>query len=182
MLILLNGYPGVGKLTIGTELARQIDGKLVDAHTMYNLSFSLTEFKSVEFYQTIRDVRALAEREINKLPIEIPVIFTEVLKGGDPWVMESMSFYRALAEKRGGLFVIHLTCDLAENKRRIQSEGRASSRKPRDADIAERYHLNGYHLAGSDTEHFLKIDVTDLAPVEAASAIAKQLGGADGSS
>ena len=37
MIIVLNGYPGVGKLTIGRALAETLKGRLLDIHTIYNL-------------------------------------------------------------------------------------------------------------------------------------------------
>ncbi|UUP18448.1 hypothetical protein [Nitratireductor thuwali] len=40
----MNGYPGVGTLTIGRELATLISGRLLDIHTVYNVAFVLTEF------------------------------------------------------------------------------------------------------------------------------------------
>ena len=53
MIIVLNGYPGVGKLTIGRELTTLMNGRLLDIHTVYNLAFALTEFKSPEFRDTV---------------------------------------------------------------------------------------------------------------------------------
>ena len=49
MIIVLNGYPGVGKLSIGRKLARLVDGRLLDIHSIYNVAFALTEFRSPEF-------------------------------------------------------------------------------------------------------------------------------------
>ena len=46
MLVHINSYPGVGKLTIGRALANQIGGKLLDNHSIYNIAFALTEFRS----------------------------------------------------------------------------------------------------------------------------------------
>ena len=59
MLVHINSYPGVGKLTIGRILAEQIAGKLLDNHSIYNIAFALTEFRTPEFYDTVRAVRDL---------------------------------------------------------------------------------------------------------------------------
>ena len=56
MIIVLNGYPGVGKLTIGRELAGRLNGKLLDIHSVYNVAFALTEFKSPEFRDTVEKI------------------------------------------------------------------------------------------------------------------------------
>ena len=55
-LIHLNGPPGVGKLTIGRCLAPLIEARLLDNHAIYDVAFAITEFRSPEFYATVRDV------------------------------------------------------------------------------------------------------------------------------
>ena len=45
MIIVLNGYPGVGKLAIGRELTSLLGGRLLDIHSVYNVAFALTEFQ-----------------------------------------------------------------------------------------------------------------------------------------
>ena len=81
MIIVLNGYPGVGKLAIGRELAAQMSGRLLDIHTVYNLAFALTEFRSPEFVETVEAVEAIAHQLILKLPSDVPVVLTTVLGG-----------------------------------------------------------------------------------------------------
>jgi shikimate kinase len=83
MIIALNGYPGVGKLTIGSELAALIDGRMLDIHSVYNVAFALTEFKSPEFITTVEKIEAIAHDLIRKLPVEQPVVLTTVLAGAD---------------------------------------------------------------------------------------------------
>ena len=46
MMIHLNGYPGVGKLTVGRLLAQRLGGRLLDNHAMYDVAFALAEFRS----------------------------------------------------------------------------------------------------------------------------------------
>jgi shikimate kinase len=43
MIISLNGWPGVGKLTVGLELADILEGRLLDSHTLlFNVAITLT--------------------------------------------------------------------------------------------------------------------------------------------
>ncbi|MCZ4092453.1 hypothetical protein [Sinorhizobium psoraleae] len=79
MIVVLNGYPGVGKLTIGQELISKISGRLLDIHSVYNVAFALAEFKSPEFIETVEKIEAIAHDLILKLPAEIPVVLTTVL-------------------------------------------------------------------------------------------------------
>ena len=48
LIIHINSYPGVRKLTIGSHLAELLDGKLLDSHSIYNVAFALTGFRNSE--------------------------------------------------------------------------------------------------------------------------------------
>jgi len=175
MLIVLNGYPGVGKLTIGRALAPLIGAKLLDIHSVYNIAFALTEFKSEAFYETIRAVHEIADRRICELPAGVPVVLTEILTEGPAWSDECLQRLLNLGSKRGPLLMVHLHCELEENKRRIMGQSRIGARKPLDPSMAERNQTGGAVLVGSDWPHFLSLDVTGLAATEAAAKIADRV-------
>ena len=177
MLVIINGIPGVGKLSVGRELATIIGARLLDAHTVYNLSLALTEHKSEDFFNTIRSIWLLADELILKLPTNQPVVFTEALAAESSWADETWARYQRLAEARGELFTIHLHCDVDENARRISSSGRLSSRKPVDPDYARNWHKRDRALMGHDAIHKLTLDTTELEPHVAAKAIAEWLKG-----
>ncbi|MDX8349067.1 AAA family ATPase [Cognatiyoonia sp. IB215446] len=168
MLIVLNGYPGVGKLTIGQIVAERLSGRLLDNHTVYNPAFALTAFKSPAFYAAARAMQALTDDLIDRLDADTPLVLTETLAGSGPWGDECWSRIEKLGQIRGPFYVVHLLCDLEENMRRIEEPGRASKRKPRDAEMALRNHKDGYRLYGDDTKNLLRLDVSDLSPDRAA--------------
>ena len=85
MLVHLDSYPGVGKLTIGRALADRIGAKLLDNHSIYNIAFALTEFRSPAFYDTVRAARDLAYQRILELPATTPVILTNWYSKGSSW-------------------------------------------------------------------------------------------------
>ena len=172
MIIVLNGYPGTGKLTIGRHLADRLQGRLVDIHTIYNLAFALTAFKSEAFYRTIRAVQALADDLILELPPDVPVIFTEILTHGSDWGDEAHGRLLDLAKARGPLCMVELHCDLTENERRIQHPDRELSRKPRDPGMARRNHERAAVLMGADLPDYLRLDVTHMTAEGASAAIA----------
>jgi shikimate kinase len=171
MIIALNGYPGVGKLTIGRELAALIDGRLLDIHTVYNVAFALTEFKSPEFRETVEKIEAIAHDLIHKLPPEQPVVLTTVLAGESDWGAAEWQRIVDLGQKRPPFFVVHVSCDLDENIRRIQSEERNLKRKPRNPEYAVRNQSEAKPLAGLDAEKLLRLDTTSMSVVEAVHAI-----------
>ncbi len=173
MIIVLNGYPGVGKLTIGQELVSKFSGRLLDVHSVYNIAFALTEFKSPEFIETVEKIETIAHDMIRKLPAEVPVVLTTVLTGGSEWGNAEWSRIVRLGGERPPLAVVHLHCDLDENIRRIKAGGRAAKRKPRDPEMARRNHAQRKVLAGIDEPNLLQLDVTQLSPRDAATIIAK---------
>src|SRR5262245_8146007 len=136
VIVHINSYPGVGKLTIGRALAELIGGKLLDNHSVFNVAFALTEFKSPDFYDTVRAVREIAYRRILALPPAIPVILTNWYSQGSTWGEENWDRAIALArERKCALNVVTLSCLPEENARRVQSPGRAASRKPQDPEM-----------------------------------------------
>ncbi|MGB8286969.1 AAA family ATPase [Rhizobium ruizarguesonis] len=173
MIIILNGYPGVGKLAIGEELIFQISGRLLDIHRVYNVAFALAEFKSPEFIEAVEKIESVAHDLILKLPPEIPVVLTTVLAGTSDWGDAEWKRIVRLGEERGPLLVVHIHCGLEENIRRIEAAGRAAKRKPRDAEMAMRNHVHGKVLAGINEPNLLRLDVTDLSAREAATKIAE---------
>lgn len=60
MIISLNGWPGVGKLTVGLELADILEGRLLDSHTLFNVAITLTDYCSPEYDDVARRVRNIA--------------------------------------------------------------------------------------------------------------------------
>lgn len=171
MIIVLNGYPGVGKLTIGRKLAPVLRGRLLDIHAVYNVAFALTKFRSPEFKETVEKVEAIAHDLNHKLPQEQPVVLTTVLAGDSDWGNAEWNRLVKLGEARPPFCVVHITCDLEEHTRRIQSEERDKKLKPRDPELALRNQTEAKLLTGSDELNLLRLDTTNMTPDAAANAI-----------
>lgn len=173
MIVVLNGYPGAGKLTIGRELAKTLNGRLLDIHTIYNLAFALTEFRSPVFWETVEQVEAIAHKLVLKLPVYQPVVFTTVLTSKSERERHEWQKFVELGRARPPFCVVHIGCDLEENIRRMTSEGRDQKRKPRDPEMARRNQTAGEPLAGLEEPFLLKLDTTHMKPDEAARAISQ---------
>jgi len=136
MLIALNGRPGVGKLTVGRILAAEMGARLLDAHTLYNMAFALTEKGSEAFQRCVWSLRALATEHVRALPADVPVITTDAVFADSDWGNAIWDDTRKLAQARGGPFlVVVLDCAQDENERRLGSPERMGKRKPTDGTL-----------------------------------------------
>src|SRR4051812_44784660 len=97
-LIHLNGAPGVGKLTIARIMASQLGSRLLDNHTIYNVAFALTEFRSPGFYDAARAFRIAAYDQILRIADDETVILTYAFFDDSDWARESWQALRELAE------------------------------------------------------------------------------------
>lgn len=175
MLVHINSYPGVGKLTIGRALADQIGGKLLDNHSIYNIAFALTEFRSPAFYDTVRAARDLAYQRVLELPATTPVILTNWYSKGSNWGEENWDEAIALARRRHSAHnVVILSCLPEENASRIQDVGRNAMRKPRDPAMVDANH-NGRPLIDRGADRLRRLDVTELSAEAAAATVANWL-------
>jgi len=172
MILVLNGYPGVGKLTIGRQLADLLGGRLLDIHSVYNVAFALTEFKSPLFRETVEKIEAIAHDLVLKRPVGEPIVLTTVLTGQSEWADAEWQRMEQLGTLRPPFCVVHLSCALDENIERITSDARDGMRKPRDPEYARRNHLEQKPLYGLETRNLLKLDTTGLSPADSAMRIA----------
>jgi predicted kinase len=171
MIILINGHPGVGKLTVGRIVAERLGARLLDNHSVYNIAFAVTEFRSPAFYDTVREAQAIAYRRILELPPGVPVVLTNALMQDSAWGDESWDAVIDLARARGAeLVVVVLDCSLEEQARRIQSAGRDAQRKPRDPQML-RSKAHGRQPLDRGGQRLLRLDTTALSAQESADRI-----------
>lgn len=170
-LIHVNSYPGVGKLTIGRKVASALGAKLLDNHSIYNVAFALTEFRSDAFYDAVREVRSTAYKLAMSLPPNVPVILTNAHAKDSDWGNECWDKAIELARKTGRQHaVILLDCARDENARRIQSVDRDAMRKPRDPMMFRQERVDRA-LIDRGADKLLRLDVTDMSANDAAASI-----------
>lgn len=171
MIVHINGYPGVGKLTVARILAEKLEARLLDNHSVYNIALSLTDFKSDAYYETLRATRSIAYDRILKLPKSVPVILTNAHASDSDWGNECWDAVIDLARNRGSqLFVVVMDCAPDENARRIQNPERDAKRKPRDPGMFKG-NIDGRPLLDRGGDDLLRFDSTKLSPEKSAALI-----------
>lgn len=173
MIINLNGWPGVGKLTTARELSKLADAKLLDNHTLLNVGKALARDGSPEFYRLVRAVRSIAFDAILELPPTIPIIFTNVVaRGGTSgFLEENWNAIVDLAHRRKSrLLSVTLTCTAAENARRIIGTDRGFLSKRQDPELLNEL-ANSRELFDDGADFRTTIDNSELSPAETASKI-----------
>lgn len=172
--IYLYGSMGVGKLTIGRELARLTGFKLLHNHLIVDLVTQVFTHESEAYFRLLRQLRenvySAAARE------GVSFITTGVYRDTrdqDAAVMRSLAPVYAAG---GTALFVRLTCDRDVWLKRLQDPSRAPLRKITDPSIVlgllERFDL----FATMPFEPRLTIDTTPLSPTEAAARIAAEAG------
>ena len=172
-LIFLHGLPGVGKLTVATELAQLTGFKVFHNHLAVDLAESVFEFGSERFVD-LREMVWLA-------------VLARAAEAGLPGLIFTFAFDRtvrttfipsvqtAIGGNGGQIFFVELRCSQAELERRISEPSRQKFGK---LNSAERFHelsQAGTFIDPGIPADKLVVDTTDLSPSVAARLIASEL-------
>lgn len=174
-VVLLNGWPGTGKKTIALELARRTGARVIDNHAMIDPAEAVFD-RDHPSYPTAR----VAARELvlgfcRDLPDDLPLIFTvcQSDRAPDPGARAAIA---ALARARAShFFEVILEVEEAENLRRLAAPGRAAQRKLTDPGVLSEMRRTR-RLSGAGEPGVRQLDVTALAPAEAAEALQAMVG------
>jgi len=174
----LIGSPGVGKYTVGNELATLTGARLVDNHAVANVIFNVLDQDGIkplprDVWQYVGSVRrAVLDAMMHLSPPHLSFVFTNYIRGGDAAEYALYLENAAVAEVRGSRFVpVLLTCETAELVKRIPSPSRRERMKLLDP--VEGARLND-QAPQFETDHpnFMRLDTTRTPPGESARKIA----------
>ncbi len=178
----LIGSPGVGKYTIGRELAALTGGRLVDNHSINNVLFNLLDQDGIkplprEIWPRALEVRRIVLDTIMQVsPPHLSFIFTNHIRGEDEAEYALFLENVAVAEVRDSTFVpVLLTCDTEELMNRIGTDSRRQRMKLIDPNMGRQ--LNEGPQFTTDHPNFLILDVTSVPPEESARRIAQWAAG-----
>jgi shikimate kinase len=167
-MVLLLGYPGVGKRTVGSHVAHLLDGVLVD-NQLINIPL-LTLFRwdgktpiPMEIWERVGPIRAAVLGTIEDLaPRTNSYVFTNVIEDDKDGATQYEQL-RSLALRRGSLFLsVMLDCDVEEQVRRIDNPDRVARMKGSDPE-GYRWHRARTALYQPPPEDVLRLDTTTTA-------------------
>jgi hypothetical protein len=186
-VVVLLGFPGTGKYTIAKEVRAQYecvgrDVRVIDNHYTANLVFGVLPlvdgYRAIppETWPHVGRVRAALWDAILELSApETSFVFTTDISAAEG--ASHLDPYRRIAVERGSTFVpVRLLCDADELARRIVSAERRERSKWLDADGVRHKHATNTVLEPADPAT-RTVDVTSLAPADAAAHIRSFLDG-----
>lgn len=138
MIIHLNGWPGSGKLTVARVVARTLEARLLDNHTLHDVAGRLCDRHTLQYWELYYQVRDVAYKRVRALPSHEVIVMTNALALESEREREAWAAVKALAMDRGvPLVAVTLQCSLEENIRRIASEGRRDRKMTDPAPLIE---------------------------------------------
>ena len=180
-LIVLVGFAGTGKYTIGRLLSERTGAKLVDNHLINNPVFTVVNADGVTplpapVWDKVGAVRRIVYETIRDIsPPGLSFIFTLEMRQSDPAAHRAFRDLEELAAARGGLLIpIRLLCDVEELCRRVVDPARA--RRLKDISPANARRKCAEHtVLHPEHENVRTMDVTAKTPGESADAVEREI-------
>jgi hypothetical protein len=147
-MVLLIGFAGTGKYTIGRELCERTGAKLIDNHLINNPIFSVINIDGVtplpaKVWDRVKEIRATVYRAILELsPAEMSFVFTMELRQSNPGDHGAFRDLAELAAERHSRFIpIRLICGVEELCRRVTDPARVAMLKEISPDLTRKKSL-----------------------------------------
>jgi hypothetical protein len=177
IFVLLQGFPGVGKLTIAKELASLLSAKIVDNHWFNNPILRLLDddgtapLPSSVWEYTGRVRQAVLDAMAAYSAPSANFIFTHAAAAGDERSIRTYGQFLDAAGQCGAVFVpVRLLCSEEELALRISSPARRERLKSIDVETSRHRSRNATVLDIPHPNAFT-LDVTFKSPMESAVAI-----------
>lgn len=176
-IIVLIGFAGTGKYTIGRALAERTGARLIDNHLINNPIFKVVNADGVtplpsSVWGKVSEIRRLVYEAIREIsPPELSFIFTLELRESDPNAHRAFLDLQELAAARESLLVpARLLCDVEELCRRVTDPARREQLKEISPELA-RKKMTEHAVLNPQHENTRTFDVTAKSPAESADAI-----------
>jgi hypothetical protein len=147
-MVLLIGFAGTGKYTIGRELCERTGAKLIDNHLINNPIFTVVNADGVtplpaKVWDRVREIRATVYDAIRELsPPKMSFVFTMELRQSNTRDHAAFWDLAEVAAARQSRFVpIRLICGVEELCRRVSDPSRVALLKEISSELARKKSL-----------------------------------------
>lgn len=171
--IMIYGPPGIGKESVGRELAKRNGWNLFQQHLAFDISCAVIGFGNDGFEKHQRAICLDAFRAIfNKGSNGIVFTFCYVHPASNYFIEGLLDLLKELKVEAD---FVRLSCDLKEHILRVTSDGRKKTNKIQSQKHLEEY-LERFNFSVDIAEvKTFKLDSTNLSPIKAADKIETQI-------
>jgi len=174
MIVHLNGWPGVGKLTVARLLAPRLQARLIDNHLLHDVAIRCAGIDDPARWPLYEAIRAAAYRVLAERPRAETFVMTNALCVGSPRECESWRQVVTLAETRAvPLVPVVLEADDVVLRSRVQRLERQGRKLTDPNALVEMIRCD--RLLKPDVPERLDLDTTHLAAAAAVAAIEAHL-------
>lgn len=168
-VIQINGWPGVGKMTVGRMLAEALRGRLLDNHLVLDPAFAMFPLGSDEWWRLGFKLRRAVFAAAREIPSGVPLVMTNILYEDCRASRKVLAMIRSLAAHRQAPVVaVTLTASPDEHARRVASPERGRNKL---TDPARALGTRGNPLLRPAADVQVEVDTTDLAPEDTLHAV-----------
>jgi len=176
VIVHLNGMPGVGKYTVAKRLRDILPARLIDNHLIIDLVEGICGGRTRDYARMLATITGIVYSLIVQTSADGIILFTNSLAKGLPEDEARLAAVKDLARRMQTLFVsILLTCEAAENERRLLMPDRSSKGKLMDArnlrELIAKYQIAHY----PEHPNAFQIDTSMLTAEQAANKIVEHL-------
>lgn len=174
MIVHLNGWPGVGKRTIGRVLAERLGARFVHNHVLHDVAIACAGIDDAARWPLYEQVRSAAYAALRERPPGEVFVMTNALCVGSAREQTAWDHVVDLAlVRQAPLVPVVLEATAGENERRIQDPGRAGRKMTSPGALWDLVATD--MIQRPDRPELLVLDVTVLAPEQAADAVVQHL-------
>ena len=170
MIIHLNGWPGVGKKTVGQLVSRKLNARFIHNHLLHDAAIACTGFSEVARWPLYEKIRVAAYEALAGIPANEVIVMTNALCVGSERERAAWNHVVDLAISRSApLIPIVLETTLEENLRRLKDPSRDAS-KLREENLLAEYRATD-EIQKPLVKELLVINTTSLSPMKVAETI-----------